>query len=327
LSPRVSSLAAWTGHEVVVAGGGEHPCPSSADCNFPADGLRDGAAYDPATDSWHAIADAPAPVSGEDEVAVAGGKVVVRGGGPDWFVYDPVADQWQSVPAQTLHGQGYWLSARGSRVYTVTHHGIAFLDVRTLEWTRLPLDPIRPALTSRTVTATSLGPVVAGFDSTHLDERNQPALLLADVWDGTSWKRLAPSDQLEAAFSWTGQRMVDPTPFTENGGDVNGWGRDIPQGGTLDPATGTWGRLPPALTGDPDGWGVSAQGGPWFAVAGQLYDDDTGQVSTLSRPEGAPDQYTAAAWADGRLVAFGGVDSAQGFSGDALSNHAWIYTP
>jgi hypothetical protein len=32
-------------------------------------------------------------------------------------------------------------------------------------------------------------------------------------------------------------------------------------------------------------------------------------------------------WADGRLVVFGGVDTSRGYSGDALTNRAWIFTP
>src|SRR5262249_47921616 len=105
------------------------------------------------------------------------------------------------------------------------------------------------------------------------------------------------------------------------------WGRDIPQGGTLDPATGTWGRLPRALTGDPHGWSVTASGGPWFAVAGQAYDDSSGRVYTLDRPDGAPDYAVAGAWADGHLLVFGGTDSSQGSSDRALTNRAWLWSP
>ena len=327
LSPRASSIVVWTGSEALVIGGVTHVCPPNADCaSDPAASLRDGAAYDPATDSWRSVATAPAPISSNDEWAVAAGRLVVRTGGPDWYVYDPAGNVWQSVPAD-LPGQGYWLSGLGSRVYTPTHQGVAYLDVRTLRWTRLPLDPNRPALSDRTVTATTAGVVVTGYDSTQPHDGTNPSLVIADLFDGTSWKRLPPSDQLDNSFSWTGNRMVDPVPFSENGGQVNGWGRDIPMGGTLDPAAGTWGRLPAALTGDADGWSPGGVGGPWFAVAGQVFNDDTGQVETLPKPEGAPDLGMSADWADGRLVVFGGVDTSQGYSGDALSARAWIFTP
>jgi hypothetical protein len=212
-------------------------------------------------------------------------------------------------------------------VYVTAGRRVAVYDVHTSQSSLLPPDRIRPALAQRSVTATSSGPVVTGYDATQPNDGVKPSLVLADVWDGQAWRRLPPSDQLQTGFSWTGHRMVNPSPFTENGGEVNGWGRDIPEGGTLDPATGTWGRLPGALTGDPDGWSVSADGGGWFATAGQIYDDDSGRVYTLDRPDGAPDYAVAATWAGDRLLAFGGTDSAQGFSGDALTNRAWLWTP
>jgi hypothetical protein len=81
------------------------------------------------------------------------------------------------------------------------------------------------------------------------------------------------------------------------------------------------------LTGDPEGWNLSASGGSWFAVTGQVYDDSTGRASTLPRPDDAPERSSAAAWADGRLVVFDGADVSQGSSGQVLTNRAWIYTP
>ena len=62
LSPRANAQAVWTGHEVVVVGGETEPCPPGADCAILPDDLRDGAAYDPGTDRWHRIAQAPVSV-------------------------------------------------------------------------------------------------------------------------------------------------------------------------------------------------------------------------------------------------------------------------
>jgi hypothetical protein len=78
--------------------------------------------------------------------------------------------------------------------------------------------------------------------------------------------------------------------------------------------------------GDDRGWGVSASGGPWFAVLGQAYDDDTGQVLPLGRPSGTPDYGMSAAWAGDRLVVFGGAS--QGLTDPVeLSGGAWMWTP
>jgi hypothetical protein len=334
LSPRADAQAVWTGAEVLVVGGENHPCPPGADCAVISDDIRDGAAYDPGTDTWHRIADAPVPVTAGDRLVEAGGQVVLRherDGGSDWFVYDPDADDWSRIP-DVPDGIGDPPSAIGTNVYAMVGHRVAVYSVGPSDWTLLPPDPIQPALAQRAVTATDVGPVVTGVDSTQPNDGRTPSLLLADVWDGSHWRRLPPSDQLaNNAWTWTGTRMVDPEPFTLDGGEVNGWGRSYPMGGTLDPATGTWGPLPDALvnpsSGDQRGWGVSASGGPWFAVLGQVYDDSTGRIFRLDRPPGAPGYGTTAAWADDRLLAFGGVGSnVDGSLGD-LSNRAWLWTP
>jgi hypothetical protein len=343
LSPRANAQAVWTGAEVLVVGGEEHPCPPGADCAAVDDGLRDGAAYDPGTDSWHPIADAPVPVMSGDRLVAAGGEVVLRHwrqDGSDWFSYDPEADDWSRIP-NVPDGVGDLPSAIGPDVYAMVGHRVAVYSVPRSDWTLLPPDPIEPALAQRVVTATDVGPVVTGVDATQPNDGHEPSLLLADVWDGSEWRRLPPSEQLAGnSWSWTGTRMVDPEPFTLDGGQVDGWGRSYPMGGTLDPATGTWGPLPDALVnapqGDDRGWVVSAADGRWIAVLGQVYDDSTGQVTRLSQPAGAPAYGIAGAWADDRLVAFGGTDFKvdQGCRGPAsvcdqvdLSNHAWLWTP
>lgn len=61
LSPRETPTGFWTGEEVVLVGGSDAPpCPPTAACTVPRVApLADGAAYDPATGAWRAIADAP----------------------------------------------------------------------------------------------------------------------------------------------------------------------------------------------------------------------------------------------------------------------------
>jgi hypothetical protein len=202
-------------------------------------------------------------------------------------------------------------------------------DARHEAWSRLPDDSIRPALTQRVVTATPNGPVITGLDSTKPNDGAVASLVLADVWDGHAWHRLPPTGQVGGyAWSWTAGRMVDPDPFTEDGGEANGWGRAYPVGGTLDPRTGQWRPLPAAITEpSPSDWSVVASGRRWVTTYGKVYDVATGRVGTLPRPDGAPDYGVGAVWAGDRLVVFGGADSARGYSGDALTNRAWIWTP
>ena len=335
LSPRADAVSIWTGREVIVLGGDRNPCPDNADCAAPPNELRDGAAYDPVANTWRPIPPAPVPVGSGDRLVVADGTaadgvVVLRAARPHgsrWFTYEPDHNRWSTI-TDVPPGVGDLPSAIGSRVYVLAGRRVAVYDVTRFRWSFLPPDRIRPRLTQRSVTATDAGPVVTGVDATKPNDGNEPSLILADVWDGTSWRRLPASDQLGNGFSWTGTRMVDPEPFTLDGGEVNGWGRSYPVGGTLDSATGTWGPLPDSMVDPPSGddghLDVSASGGSWFAVAGQAYDDATGRVYRLDRPAGALGNATAA-WTDGKLLVFGGAAFDE--DGTHLTNRAWLWTP
>jgi hypothetical protein len=85
LSPRDAPATAWTGEELVVVGGTVEGTPA-----------RDGAAYDPATDTWRPIADAPAPVDAR-QVAVWTGEEMVVTATTGAFAYDPAADAWRTL--------------------------------------------------------------------------------------------------------------------------------------------------------------------------------------------------------------------------------------
>jgi hypothetical protein len=330
LSPRAYAESVWTGHEVIVLGGETDPCSPGADCATASAELRDGAAYDPATDTWRRIADAPVSVGSGDRLVEAGGLVVLRHwrqGGSDWFAYVPEADAWSRIDG-VPHPIGDLPAAAGSDVYVTSGRGVAVYSVVRREWSTLPADPIQPRLSQRRVTATSVGPVVTGYDSTQPDDGRSPSVVLADVWDGTSWRRLPATGQLGNNWFWTGIVMVDPEPNTGDSGETDDSGRVYPVGGTLDPATGRWDRLPGAITAQVDGgWGVNAQGGRWSAVYGQVYDTETGRVWTLPRPDGAPEVGTTAIWADDALLAFGGVAYGSGASAGKVTDHAWLYTP
>jgi hypothetical protein len=150
------------------------------------------------------------------------------------------------------------------------------------------------------------------------------AALLAP--ESTRWKLLADSDQLGGGqWTWTGKRMVDPTPGGADGGEVNGYGRTIPSGGILDPVTGEWSRLPhppKSLTG---GWGVEALDGPLAAGAGWIYDDRDETWTKVPQPADGPSRAGSAVWAGEQLIALGGVDDDGGYTVTALSRDAWIY--
>lgn len=60
LTPRRDHQEAWTGEEMLIVGG---------------DGPRDGAAYDPTTDTWRSLPDTPIQTSGDPAGAAPVGNL------------------------------------------------------------------------------------------------------------------------------------------------------------------------------------------------------------------------------------------------------------
>ena len=83
LSPRLDAVTAWTGAEAIVLGGDV--------------GAADGAAYDPRTETWRVIADAPYPVPGGTPRAVAGDTVYLVHD-DRLMSYDASEDAWSVSP-------------------------------------------------------------------------------------------------------------------------------------------------------------------------------------------------------------------------------------
>jgi hypothetical protein len=327
LSPRADAVSAWTGREVIVLGGDPDPCPPNADCADATSELRDGAAYDPATNAWRNIADAPVPVGPGDRLLAADGQLVLRHfhqGGSDWFVYDPAADDWSPIPG-VPKGIGDLPSSFGSDVYAMARGHVVTYSVARGVWSTLPADPITPRLAQRRVTATPNGPVVTGYDSTQPQDGTVANPVIADAFDGTAWHRLPATKILGNDWSWTGDRMIDFDSFAHQGiSPLPG----VQLGGQLDLSTGRSGPLPASALETPeDPWSPVAIGpGRWAVSWGLVYDVATGQARTLPRPDGAPDLGTTAVWAGDRLVVFGGATF--GEQADTSSrSRAWLWTP
>ncbi len=101
----------WTGEEMLVWGG---TAMGSTGADEP---LADGAAYDPASDTWRPMA--PAPLAAREDVASewTGREMIVWGGltGQEYLAdgaaYDPAADTWRPVAPAPLAGRavrGIW---------------------------------------------------------------------------------------------------------------------------------------------------------------------------------------------------------------------------
>jgi hypothetical protein len=330
LSPREGGAVAHVatpGSDLAVFIGGYvgPPCPPNADCDVPAGSTAsDGAALDLETGTWRTIAEAPRPVASYSSAAVIGDTVYVLterhllvwdASDDAWTELDPpTRPAWGTLVADTEGDAPRLIVTGSSDEYGVQPDQV--WDPVTGTWSGLPTDPLRPSF-DRYLVPTSAGLVLTAKPIGRDGGPADPALVHAAVLPpgAQEWRALPRAeDQLGGWYwTWTGTRLVDLTLGGADGGEVDNYGRTIPYGGALDPATGAWSPLegtPDELTG---GWTVDAVGGRYSAVQGWIYDDgdaagDGRGWSRLDRPEGAPPQPGRAVWAGDVLVVSGGAD-------------------
>ena len=289
------------------------------------------AAYNPTTQQWRKVAAAPVPMPYYFRSAMVGDTFVVFGEG-HWYAYDAGENAWRTLPRPPSSMTDSFISAADGKVYALTKAGaVQVLDLEQDTWSALPASDLRPRLTQSVVVAAGDRIVVSGYDETKPNDGSEPSIVLADVWDGEAWTRLPATGQLGIFWHWTGQRLVGFALHTADGGEVDGWDRAYPYGGRLDPITGAWSALPdpPNPGSDSNGWrSVQAADGPLFAGYGYVYDDSTERWVALGSPDSTVDVDQSAAWADGRLIVFGGVDEEIGYQDvSGLSNDAWVWAP
>jgi hypothetical protein len=112
LSGRASAVAVWTGDEVVIWGG-YHPGVAEH---------AEGAAYEPATNRWRLIVSGPALPNAYAVGLWTGDRVVILGG-TEAFSYDPLADQWSTLPPIPAHEGPPGFDVTPSSVNTATTDG------------------------------------------------------------------------------------------------------------------------------------------------------------------------------------------------------------
>lgn len=160
IPPRASPLITWTGREIVVFGG--HDSPSG----LPRRPCDDGAAYDPRTQRWRAIA-APGfdpPLLDPSGVWLGSALVVVgepcddqsgpdddsefcKPGGMAVGVYEPDRDTWRIVPpphATAAEVGGHVVGQRDGAAVVAVGGGdeLWLLDPATEHWSQLPDSPL-----------------------------------------------------------------------------------------------------------------------------------------------------------------------------------------
>ncbi|MDY6984303.1 MAG: hypothetical protein SV422_14550, partial [Pseudomonadota bacterium] len=123
LSPRTWTSLTWTGAEIIVLGGTQIFRGPLADIIDPDESLfRDGAAYNPLTDTWRKIADAPSPISGHTTASIDSSIFVYartsnRGGFDNFrlYRYRSPQDAWDEFTIP-LHSPLIDLEAFGSQL-------------------------------------------------------------------------------------------------------------------------------------------------------------------------------------------------------------------
>jgi hypothetical protein len=136
-------MSVWTGEELIVWG-----TAVRVD-----DRPRDGAAYDPATDTWRRIADGPIDLTDAtavwtgDEMMVFG--AALHGGNfPETetaigAAYDPDADSWRELPPSELSPQASTAAWNGREMIAWDYlNGTAAYDPVSDRWRELPRVPI-----------------------------------------------------------------------------------------------------------------------------------------------------------------------------------------
>ena len=336
LSPRWASVASWTGTEALFIGGEtDESCTARSICT----GSRDGAAYNPETDTWRMIAPAPFDVARIPTVQIGDRTFMQADEG--WWFYDASDDEWVQIPDPPGVKNVASMTGMQGTLYVVgtgPKGPIQAYEISDGEWSSLPQSPFRPSLERRFLVGSGDGLVVLGVDPTNKPANPaESAEFQAEYIFGDSWFQLAPSGQKAylCCWIWTGERLVHPLRLPVFGGENRTGGLRFAGGMTLDVRTGAWGYLeegPPDVQ-DTETWRLFAWNdvdypSPLLAFNGYVYDDRDTSWTRLSRPVQAPEAETAAVWGDGRLITFGGANFGAGEDENTgTTNRAWIYTP
>ncbi len=271
LTARDQGIAVWTGSAVVIAGGSDTtPCPADADCLVALSPLADGASYDPETDRWRLIADAPAPFVG-GLATWTGTEVLVLAqqqftSAPDLlFAYDPTTDRWDTRAAPPVDGfrSMAWTGDTwvGATATGPSDGSMWRYRPDTDTWEPITPDPLGP-LSDRAVVWTGTELVVIG------SRYGQPGRHTNGLWESAvldvegTWRRLPDSDIANNGGTWSPIDGLVANPGTGPSGGYD-------TGGVLDPTTGTWAPVPPHAPANGGATGYEGAAGSWI-VAGSL---------------------------------------------------------
>jgi N-acetylneuraminic acid mutarotase len=242
LTPRPGQAAVWTGTEMVVWGGVDARSYPSADAAG-----DEGAAFNPATNTWRLLPPAPLTSRGYAIAAWTGAEVMILGGGAamttdsrdysDGALYNPATNTWSHVPAPAPLGGHHiaWLSAAAvaNNVYawsewsethqvtpntTVSAGGVDMYsyNLTTKTWRYLPADT--QALPDIADTIPAGGLIYTRGEPVNCGDCSPPFIPEATaVYDPAHdrWKRLPldPLDGQRLLSVWTGAALFSVNPY------------------------------------------------------------------------------------------------------------------
>ncbi len=287
-SPREGHSASWTGDRMIVWGGVEH---------YTFTFYRDGAIYDPATDSWKAISTENAPDASIGHSAVWTGDHLVIWGGADrqaftdiGAIYDPATDSWHAMSAVGAPSARYM-------------HTAVWTGSKMLVW--------------------------GGFADGNCFNDGAIYDPATDSWHAMNATG-SPSARYMHTAVWDGSEMIVWGGFNENSA------QPLSDGAIYDPTTDSWHAMsatgsPSARymhTAVWDGsemivWGGSGDANHFVLDDGAIYDpsaDSWTPVTPDDRPAGRA--FHSAVWTGSKMLVWGGINQPSLYLNDGAS-----YTP
>jgi hypothetical protein len=310
LSPRYDATVLWVDSHLFVGGGYDRgPCRrNGTDCAIVHPALRDGALYDPRSDTWQPIARAPSSIG----TAVVAGDLLIAQTNAGLYVYDPQRDAWsparQTFPELRILRPGR-LTAIGNRFYSGYLPG-TFGEIEPVQVCRVSTHscrylPVDRQLIRASLVATGLGPVWVGESGGGLFERGQ---VVVDVLTRGRWHRHPVSEARRLTWRVSG-----------NGELVGRNGSGVARG-VLRLPSGDWSsidRAESAMKGTRRGFRFLTEAGHGWAVGhGEIVGPDL-SVTSLGAPPGVRHRRDAGSVIAGdRLYVFGGYDGIDDRSAD-----------
>jgi hypothetical protein len=330
IEPGYGHLAVWTGEEMIVWGGSrldEDTLRSSP--------VRDGAAYDPRTDSWRKIPAAPVPGGSGYSVVWTGEEMVVwgdprrgrRSEGNVGAAFDPATNTWRRIASGPLTGRAGHLAmwtgdemiAWGGFLTSYTQERYdgegAVYDPRTDSWQLLPRAPLPAGYDA--MGAWTGDEVIVLATPMGNDPDDYPKFAQAAAYDpaADSWRELPRPPHVAyvsppAAFL-DGKLMLLSLGGQVDGGEVNNYGRSYDTGGVFDVSSNEWRPHSEPPTRPSQTWPQIATDEE-VIIDGLAYDPERDAWRVLPDfPLGAR-EFPAMVWTGRELIVWGGAKLATG---------------